>query len=59
MNYSISKQRFLKKIMRITVSQILMAVIFYSFSFASNTKAQELLKKEISIQVESVEIKKY
>lgn len=45
--------------MRITVSQILMAVIFYSFSFASNTKAQELLKKEISIQVESVEIKKY
>jgi len=58
MNYSIPKQRFLKKFMRITVSQILMAVIFYSISFANNTIAQELLKKEISIQVESVEIKK-
>ncbi|MCF0053442.1 TonB-dependent receptor [Dyadobacter sp. LJ53] len=43
--------------MRITVTQLLLCALFCNLSFAVDTRAQEALRKEISIQMESAEVR--
>ncbi|WP_215239074.1 TonB-dependent receptor [Dyadobacter helix] len=43
--------------MRITVTQLLLCALFCNLSLAVDTRAQEALRKEISIQMESAEIR--
>jgi len=57
MQKSVSIKWFLFKAMRITMMQILLAAFFCNLSLAYNTNAQELLNKEMSIKVESAEVK--
>jgi TonB-linked SusC/RagA family outer membrane protein len=57
MKKTITVKRLLLKAMRITVTQLLFSAIFCVMSFASGTHAQEVLRKEISLQMESAEIK--
>ena len=47
----------LYKIMRISLAQVTMAVVFATVSFAHDINAQELLNKNITLQVENIELK--
>src|SRR5690606_26914285 len=58
MKKTIPSQRLLRRIMHITVSQLLLAALFCSVSLAHSLRGQEILAKEISIHMESVEISK-
>ncbi|WP_439581419.1 SusC/RagA family TonB-linked outer membrane protein [Dyadobacter bucti] len=57
MQKSISVKRFLIYAMQITVVQLMLSALFCGLSFARETHAQEILRKEISIQMQSVEVK--
>lgn len=58
MKKTVPLQRFLRRIMHITVSQLLLAALFCGVSLAHSLRGQEILAKEISIHMESVEISK-
>src|SRR5690606_5228806 len=58
MKKTVPLQRFLRRIMHITISQLLLAALFCSVSLAHSLRGQEILAKEISIHMESVEISK-
>lgn len=56
------KKRLLNKrlvllAMRITCTQLLLAVLFCSLSFAHPTRAQEVLNREVTVRAESVTVK--
>ena len=57
MKKTVPVQRLLLKAMRITVTQLLLSVLICYISVAHGTHAQELLHKEISLQMQSTEIK--
>ncbi len=58
MNNSVPIQRFIKKTMRLTVTQLFLSAVFCSLSLANNSKAQKVLQKEVSIHMESAEIRR-
>ncbi len=49
---------FLHKIMRITISQIFIVALFSTIGLAHNSVGQEILEKRITLNKESVELKK-
>jgi TonB-linked SusC/RagA family outer membrane protein len=57
MQKNVSVKRYLIKVMRITVTQLMLCALFCNLSFAVDTRAQEALRKEISIQMESAEVR--
>ncbi|WP_221391109.1 STN domain-containing protein [Dyadobacter sp. NIV53] len=57
MQKNVSVKRILINVMRITVLQLMLAALFCDISLALDTRAQEILRKEISIQMESVEVR--
>jgi TonB-linked SusC/RagA family outer membrane protein len=57
MKKTVPIQRYLLKAMRITVTQLLLSILICYISVAHGTHAQELLHKEISLQMQSTEIK--
>src|SRR5690606_5301194 len=58
MKKNIPLQRFIRRIMQITVTQLLIAALFCGVSLAHTLRGQEILTKEISLQMESVEVSK-
>lgn len=57
MQKSVSIKWFLIKAMRLTIMQFMLSVLFCSITLAGRTSAQELLSKEISLSIESSEVK--
>jgi len=57
MKKNVPVQRLLLKVMQITFIQLLLSVVFCMASFAHETRAQELLSREVSLQMESAELK--
>jgi TonB-linked SusC/RagA family outer membrane protein len=57
MQKSLSTKWFLIKAMRITITQCVLLALFCSVSIARETRAQELLNQEISLQISSLEVK--
>lgn len=57
MQKSVSIKWFLIKAMRITIMQLMLSAAFCGITIARETRAQELLNKEISLRIESSEIK--
>ncbi|WP_461094647.1 TonB-dependent receptor [Spirosoma gilvum] len=55
-----TRQIYLKQVlwnaMKTTLVQLLLFVFFYGLSFARDTQAQEILNKEVTLKMESVEI---
>ncbi|TLV00638.1 TonB-dependent receptor [Dyadobacter luticola] len=58
MHKKIPLKRVVYKVMSTTVKQLIIAILCCGMSLANNLHGQELLTKEISLKVESVEIKK-
>jgi TonB-linked SusC/RagA family outer membrane protein len=57
MQKSVSIKWFLIKTMRITAMQLMLSAAFCGITLARETRAQELLNKEISLRLESSEVK--
>ncbi|WP_229365890.1 TonB-dependent receptor [Fibrisoma montanum] len=57
MNPRVSSQQILSKAMRITVTQLLLAVLCYGLSFGRGANAQEILNRGITLQVESTDVR--
>ncbi|MCE7044556.1 TonB-dependent receptor [Dyadobacter sp. CY312] len=57
MQKSVSIKWFLNKAMRITITQLVLSAVFCGITLARESRAQELLNKEISVRTESLEIK--
>lgn len=57
MQKCISIKWYLIKAMRLTVLQLLLSALFCNLSLGSDTRAQEVLKKEVSLQLESLEVR--
>ncbi|WP_229213813.1 TonB-dependent receptor [Dyadobacter psychrotolerans] len=57
MQKSVSIKWFLIKAMRITIMQLMLSAAFCGITLARETRAQELLNKEISLRIESSEVK--
>jgi len=57
MQKSVSIKWFLIKAMRITIMQLMLSAAFCGITLARNASAQELLNKEISLKIESSEVK--
>ncbi|MCF2446518.1 TonB-dependent receptor [Dyadobacter sp. CY345] len=47
----------LYKIMKVSLAQVIMAIVFTTISFADNIDAQELLNKNVTLQLENVDLK--
>lgn len=58
MNKKIPFKRVVYKVMRTSVKQLIIAILCCGISMAHTLRGQELLSKEISLKVESTEIKK-
>ncbi len=58
MKKSIPLQRFIRKSMQLTLTQLLIASLFCGISLAHTLRGQEILAREISLQMESVEVSK-
>lgn len=58
MNKKIPLKRVVYKVMRTTVKQLFISILCCGISMAHTLRGQELLSKEISLKVESMEIKK-
>jgi hypothetical protein len=58
MKKSIPLQRFILRSMQLTLTQLLIASLFCGISLAHTLRGQEILTKEISLQMESVEVSK-
>ncbi len=58
MKKSIPLQRFILRSMQLTLTQLLIASLFCGISLAHTLRGQEILSREISLQVESVEVSK-
>ncbi|MFC6192233.1 TonB-dependent receptor [Dyadobacter subterraneus] len=57
MQKSVSIKWFLIKAMRISITQLMLSIALCGMTLARNVTAQELLNKEISLRIESTEIK--
>lgn len=57
MQKTISVKRLLIRAMQITVVQLLCSALFCGLSFAAETRAQEILRQEVSLTVQSAEVK--
>jgi TonB-linked SusC/RagA family outer membrane protein len=57
MQKRVSTKWFLIKAMRITIMQLILSAVFGGLSLARNLHAQELLNKEISINIDQSEVK--
>jgi TonB-linked SusC/RagA family outer membrane protein len=58
MNKKIPFKRVVYKVMSTTAKQLIISILCCSLSFAHNINGQELLSREISLKLESTEIKK-
>ncbi|MCE7067904.1 TonB-dependent receptor [Dyadobacter sp. CY326] len=58
MHKKIPLKRVVYKVMSTTAKQLIIAILCCGISFAHTTRGQELLNKEISLKVESLEVKK-
>lgn len=58
MKKSIPLQRFILRSMQLTLTQLLIASLFCGISLAHTLRGQEILTREISLQMESVEVSK-
>ncbi len=58
MNNPVPFQRFLFKAMQISVMQLILAVLFGCLSYAHTIRGQEILQQEISVHMESAELKR-
>lgn len=58
MKKTVPLQRLLRRIMHITVSQLLLAALFCTVSFAHSLRGQEILAQKITLDVRSGEVKK-
>ncbi|MCY7352572.1 MAG: hypothetical protein LH606_18270, partial [Cytophagaceae bacterium] len=50
-------QTLLRKIMRVTVTQLLLSVLCCGLALAYDAHAQEILSREVSIQVEGADVR--
>ncbi|WP_111628345.1 SusC/RagA family TonB-linked outer membrane protein [Larkinella arboricola] len=57
MQKSLSLRHLVMKSMQIAVAQVLLSALFCSLSFAYDSHAQEILRKEVSLKMEAVEVK--
>jgi len=57
MQKSISVKRLSINAMQVTVMQFILSALFCSLSFAGETRAQEILRREVSIQMQSAEVR--
>lgn len=57
MNTHLLSKQILSKAMRITVTQLLLAVLCYGLSFGRGANAQEILNRGITLQVESSDVR--
>ncbi len=58
MKKTLFNRRILSKAMRVTVTQLVVAFLFCGLSFAGDTNAQEILDKEVSLQMPAATLKK-
>ena len=57
MNVLLQKDEIFLKLMRITITQLFLAMLFVGLSYANDSSAQELLEKRISLRSEDKSIK--
>ena len=57
MKKKIDLQSFLLRIMRLTLVQIGMIILFTSIGFARKSNAQEILNRQVSLHIENQDIK--
>ena len=57
MQKTISVKRLLIRAMQITVVQLVCSVLFCGLSFAAETRAQEILRREVSLSMQSEQVK--
>ncbi len=58
MKKDVRRKNFLLKAMKITFTQLLMVALFSGLSYAYDVNGQEVLKTNVSLKIESLEVKK-